>query len=323
MSTSLRVQKMPITPSDDRAVEEDLPECLVEERADVARVDGVDEEADGDGEDRDDRGADAPLGGERVGLAAGSGPGPIMVSATMSRSSARLPPTSRWMPMAVTTHSKSSLRTRWATSFRASTQRTPQPGLGHDVAHVLADGVRQLLGDGGEPLEDREPRAQRGAEQLQHVGELGGERGRAPLGQRHEDHPGDARPPTARATRPQMALPSSSPRAPPTTTADQVDEERLGRPHGKVGLVEEALQVLQHASTRGHVGHARPRRAGGTGSPRARPCPCPRRRRCVVRAPAPPSTAPAPRAGAWAARAATRLMSPTPAGRRRGGRGWR
>src|SRR5580692_479047 len=62
-------------PERDGPVEEDLPEGLVEEGADVTRVHGVDEEADGDGKDRDHCGADAALGGERVGLAADPGPG--------------------------------------------------------------------------------------------------------------------------------------------------------------------------------------------------------------------------------------------------------
>ena len=35
----------------------------------------------------------------------------------------------------------------------------------------------------------------------------------------------------------------------------QVDEQRLGRPHRQVGLVEQALQDLEHASTRRHLGH--------------------------------------------------------------------
>src|ERR1700686_2780159 len=62
-------------PERDRSVEEDLAERLVEEGTDVARVDGVDEQADGDGHDRDDQGTDAPLGRQGVGLAADPGPG--------------------------------------------------------------------------------------------------------------------------------------------------------------------------------------------------------------------------------------------------------
>src|SRR5580693_8683365 len=62
-------------PESDGTVEEDLAEGLVEQGAEVPGVHGVDEEADGDGQDRDDGGADPPLGGEGVGLAADPGPG--------------------------------------------------------------------------------------------------------------------------------------------------------------------------------------------------------------------------------------------------------
>src|SRR5580692_7634073 len=59
----------------DGPVEEDLPERLVEQRPDVTGVDGVDEQADGDGKDRDHRRADPALGGERMSFSPDPGPG--------------------------------------------------------------------------------------------------------------------------------------------------------------------------------------------------------------------------------------------------------
>ena len=48
------------------------------------------------------------------------------VAATVSSSSARLPPTSRWIRIAITTHSKSRLSMRSATPSIASSRGTPR-----------------------------------------------------------------------------------------------------------------------------------------------------------------------------------------------------
>jgi hypothetical protein len=48
------------------------------------------------------------------------------VAATVSSSSARLPPTSRWIRIAITTHSKSRLSIRSATPSMASSRGTPR-----------------------------------------------------------------------------------------------------------------------------------------------------------------------------------------------------
>ena len=56
----------------------------------------------------------------------------------------------------------------------------------------------------------------------------------------------------------------------------QVDEQGLGRAHGQVGLVEQALHDLEHAPARRHLGHRRhgaleERRLDQLGLPPARP----------------------------------------------------
>ena len=77
--------------------------------------------------------------------------------------------------------------------------------------------------------------------------------GGATLRHRHERHPGDDGQHDEGDEAPD-GVPEKQPEGAADHDADEVDEQGLGGAEGKVGLVEEALQVLEHAPASGQLG---------------------------------------------------------------------
>ena len=71
----------------------------------------------------------------------------VIVSATVSSSSERLPPTSRWMRMAMTAQAKSGLSMRSADAVEGLLERAAEAGLGDDPAQLGAHRVRSTSCD--------------------------------------------------------------------------------------------------------------------------------------------------------------------------------
>ena len=79
----------------------------------------------------------------------------VIVSATVIRSSARLPPTSRWMRMAMTAQAKSGLSMRVGDAVERLLERPAEAGLGDHPAQLLAHRLGDLLGHGLDALHER------------------------------------------------------------------------------------------------------------------------------------------------------------------------
>ena len=94
------------------------------------------------------------------------------VSATLSRISARFPPTSRWMFTARTAHLKSALPTRSASASSASSALRPRRISATTRWNSVAAGCAISFADRVERLQEAVPGAQRARHDRQDVGEL-------------------------------------------------------------------------------------------------------------------------------------------------------
>ena len=90
----------------------------------------------------------------------------IMVSATVSSSSERLPPTSRWMRMAMTAQAKSGAVHALGDAVERLLERPAEAGLGDHPAQLVAHRLVDLLGDGLDALHQRVAGPQGAGEQL-------------------------------------------------------------------------------------------------------------------------------------------------------------
>ena len=83
-----------------------------------------------------------------------------------------MPPTSRWMRMAMTAQAKSGLSMRSADAVERLLERATEAGLGDDPAQLVAHRVVDLLRHRLDALHERVAGAQRAREQLERVGQL-------------------------------------------------------------------------------------------------------------------------------------------------------
>src|SRR5579884_83305 len=228
---------------DDGSEEEDLPRARMPQGRDVGRVHGVDEQPDGDRHDRDDDGADPAFGGERAhlppqALALLHGAGHDVEQLGQVAADLALDGDGRHHPVEVLALDP------LGQVVEGLDERASEAGLGHDLAHLLPRRLRQLARHGVEALQDREPRAQGGGEELQHVGELRGEGLGAAVGHRLQDDPGGHGEHGCtydKSDDPAHQVADGRRRH----YEDPVEEQRLGRPHHDGGPHQLVLQVLE------------------------------------------------------------------------------
>ena len=96
----------------------------------------------------------------------------VIVSATVMRSSARLPPTSRWMRMAMTAQREVGAVHALGDAVERLLERAAEAGLGDDPAQLAAHRLGDLLRHGLDALHERVAGPQRAGQQLQRVGQL-------------------------------------------------------------------------------------------------------------------------------------------------------
>ena len=103
-----------------------------------------------------------------------------MVPTVVRSTSARLPPTSRWMRIAITVQRRSVESIRAATRFSASSRSAPRPGLGEGAGELARRRLGALAHHRVHRLWQRVPGLQRTRDELQHVRQLLAERGPPP-----------------------------------------------------------------------------------------------------------------------------------------------
>ena len=149
------------------------------------------------------------------------------VSATLSRISARFPPTSRWMFTASTAHLKSADADPLGERLERVLGRSAQSDLGDDPLELGRGGLRDLLGDRVERLEEAVARAERAGHDRQDVGQLFAQllraACRAPASARSSGQVPRGRPRRARCTAPQDRR---TPRTAPTKRRDRRSRRR-------------------------------------------------------------------------------------------------
>ena len=174
--TSFFIQKIPTVSRTAMTPSMMKPSAGGVQRAQVGRV--------GDHQVEHEAGGQPPAGSRPRGGPRRRGPAPGgrgtrargCVSATVLSSSARLPPTSRWIRIAITTHSKSSLSIRSPIDSEGVLDLDAEAGLDQRPAELVGDRVGALADDGVDGLGQRQARREAARHQLQGVGELGVER---------------------------------------------------------------------------------------------------------------------------------------------------